>query len=61
VSEPTIKVMLDDGTDTWVTVIHIRQRDLTGALDATGEAFAWFVRGLVRDEEAVNKHLEDFA
>lgn len=57
--KPFIKIILDDGTNTNVTIVPVRQNDLTGVLLATGEAVMWFTRGLVQDEESINKRMQN--
>jgi len=52
-----IRIELDDGTNTWVTVVPLAQPNHYGAERAAGEAFVWFLSGLIEDREAVDEHL----
>jgi hypothetical protein len=55
VSEPFIRMELVDGTNTWVTVMPIR--NIHDAEQVAGQAYTMFFASLVRDDEAVRRHL----
>lgn len=55
--DPVIRIILDDGTHTNVSVYPIRGRDLGAVLQALHDASQGFRDGLVRDEESVERRL----
>lgn len=58
---PAIRIELLDGTNSWVTHMPITGRYLNDALSTAGEVFTWFVRNLVVDQDAVERHLREFS
>lgn len=56
-AKPSIRVILDDGTNTYVTVVPIDHPHPTAAIVAAGQAFAWFVSTIEKDRDTLESRL----
>ena len=50
-----IKVILDDGSDCYITVVPVNRFDSYTIAAAAGEALALFVRGFTADETEMSR------
>lgn len=56
-AKPSIRVTLEDGTGTNVTVAYIDHPSPDAAMAAADQAFAWFISTIERDRASIEARL----